>query len=895
MKLESIWLLHHSHTDIGFTLDQPVLWEMERRFIDTAIDACERHADHDGDHAFKWVVETVAPLLYWLEHSSDRQIARFQALEKAGRIEIAGSFLNVVPLADADDYAEMFQPLARLRRDYGFTIRHAMNADVNGHNWTLVDAMLGAGLETFSMAINVHYGGAPFERPGLFHWKGPSGRAIPTLNNWCYPVAGWCGIPTDEKVLTAHVPQIEAMLDKAGWPLPFVLLQAMAYGGDNSTADIEFSEFIRKWNAKGSGPRLRMVTWREFWAAAKPVLAGLSVHAGDWTDYWNFGALSSAKETALARRARSRLRTADLLHASLEGLGVGRGNDVGADRPGRAPEVVLHTAPEYRRQAWQDLETWHEHTWGSFAAGDPEAENSGAAWHHKAKLAWQAHSLSLLLARDGVAELAIRAAREPEDALVLFNPLPWARTVWGDGIPAGCLADPDATHHRSADSSATRHGQDIPSQPEFRVGPVTVPACGYTAVPKSLLYQTCWPWERKGSDTPVVEDNLRRIEFDTATGGIRSWFDKTLGRDLVDRSSPWRFGSVVHEEVRRPEKYDGSPRGKQYGAIEYGLDKDKPVWKPDWQANRRSHVKVQKHMVIEWPDAIEVEQVVEVPGLASPATLLFILPRHENTLEVRANWHMSLETYPESTYLALPFDAPGATVRYDVGGVGIEPERQQLPGTCRDYFHLQNWADFSGAGFGVTIATPDNPLVQFGDFHFAHAQKHFSLERALFLGWITSNYWCTNFPGHQAGQVAARYVLRPYAGGFDETAAHRFGLEVAVPCLPQNAREAMRPQATLPRSGSLLALPALPVMVQHVLPAAWSGAGTGRGLLLRLINASDLTQTATVGSGVLKVMTAARCDLFGNDMARVPVKRGAVSVELAPREQLTLRLVTRKG
>jgi len=54
MKLDEIWILHHSHTDIVFTLDQPILWEMQRRFIDTAIDAAEEYADDSGPDPFRW-------------------------------------------------------------------------------------------------------------------------------------------------------------------------------------------------------------------------------------------------------------------------------------------------------------------------------------------------------------------------------------------------------------------------------------------------------------------------------------------------------------------------------------------------------------------------------------------------------------------------------------------------------------------------------------------------------------------------------------------------------------------------------------------------------------------------------------------------------------------------
>src|SRR6266852_3974663 len=120
-KLETIYLVHHSHTDIGYTHDQPILWELERRFIDAAIDACERQMDQDdsADHAFRWVVETFGPLLHWLEHSSDRQIERFLRLERSKRIEVMGMFVHITPLADTAELVEMFQPIRRLRQDYG--------------------------------------------------------------------------------------------------------------------------------------------------------------------------------------------------------------------------------------------------------------------------------------------------------------------------------------------------------------------------------------------------------------------------------------------------------------------------------------------------------------------------------------------------------------------------------------------------------------------------------------------------------------------------------------------------------------------------------------------------------------------------------------------------------
>jgi alpha-mannosidase len=240
----------------------------------------------------------------------------------------------------------------------------------------------------------------------------------------------------------------------------------------------------------------------------------------------------------------------------------------------------------------------------------------------------------------------------------------------------------------------------------------------------------------------------------------------------------------------------------------------------------------------------------------------------------------------------MPFDVPGARAHLDTAGRGLEPGREQLPNSCRDYFTVQNWVDFSNETFGVTIATPENPMVQLGDFNFGKLQDSFHLDRALLLGWVTNTYWDTNFRGAQPGRVWARYVIRPHAGGYDETAAHRFGVEAANPPVYHTATETARPVASLPRRATLLELPAPPVLTLHVLPDEnqWHAAGQS-AIVIRLLNASEQKQTARIGSGLLKLASVERCDLFGQPMAQLELKNGGASIDIEPRRLAVLRVL----
>jgi alpha-mannosidase len=149
----------------------------------------------------------------------------------------------------------------------------------------------------------------------------------------------------------------------------------------------------------------------------------------------------------------------------------------------------------------------------------------------------------------------------------------------------------------------------------------------------------------------------------------------------------------------------------------------------------------------------------------------------------------------------------------------------------------------------------------------------------MLLGWVTNNYWETNFRAYQPGRVAARYRILPHDGAFDEAQAHRFGLEALYSQpVTQHLHEPAASNPPLPTRGTLLELPELPVIALHI-----KRSEDGKGVIVRLLNTSDRPQTAAVGSGLLRINKAGRCDLLGQVGDALPVSGGRVSIDIPAR------------
>ena len=888
-KVHTLYFIHHSHTDIGYTHDQPIVFDLQERFLDEALHLADKYADREGEGAFRWTVETTFVLSRWLRQASAGQIERFKALERAGRIEVTGMFANLTPLLDTDQLVETFQLLRPLRDDFGFTIRHAMNCDVNGQNWPLVDLLLDVGIEGFTMAINTHFGGAPMQRPNVFWWEGPSGRKILAYNGWPYDTGWRFGIGRDAAMFEeAWWPRVERRLAEIEYPLPVLMVQSFHPFGDNGSAYEPFSRFIDEWNEQGKSPRLVMATPKDWWAAVKVHSDLLPTYRGDWTDYWNFGCISSAREQALNRTSRTRLRAVDALTAAV----LGRSDIL-------AESTLARSYARYRESAWHSLHLWDEHTWGADCSiRAPGAEDTAAQWHHKAGYAYTARSSSLLLQRDALAELAQQVQRKQPDDLLLFNPLPWSRLV--SGIVPQDVASPRGVPE---DVTAGRHFQDrmtydhsrmaasagaAPSQKQLWLKPINVPGFGYAVIPRAQLVE--WEQVAEFSEDVVVENDSFRLTFDLQRGGISSWHDKRLNHEWVDHSADYPFNGFVHEQVADPSHM--WPRNLMF-YMEWLSDEVERSrgWKPEWPVERRGPARVLQHRVYRTPLGYHVIQSLEARGCLGPLKQSVFLPDTENYIECDSWWDMGLTVHPEATYILYPFNLPNANARLDLGGQSMMVGSEQLPGVCLDYFTVQGWVDLSNDELGVIVAMPDNPMVQLGDFHFAHNQAECTLERAMLLGWVTNNYWETNFRAHQPGRVHARYRIRPYSGSFNELQAHRFGLEAAhAQPLLQHLGEPEHHPPLLPKVGSLLQLPQnfspeSPVLTLHI-----KAAERRPGVIVRLFNASDQDQPAEIGSGILRIRSAQWCDLLEKPQGSIDVQNGTVTLN-APARRVTIVLL----
>jgi alpha-mannosidase len=872
VPIKTLYVVNHSHTDVGFTDYQDLCYRQHAEFIDQALDLIEATQDLPPEAQYRWVCEVTGMTERYFAKATSAQVERFKQWHERGYIDVAGMQYNHTPMQMIEQMIRSLYPVRRLRDQYGLSISTAMQCDVNGISWVYADLLPQVGIELLTMAVNPIRGYVPKPVPGAFWWEGPAGNKVLAWNGFHYLWGRSIAKLGDWRFVDQSLPPIVAGLEAdPNYPFDFMYAQSThPIRVDNGPPDSRMPMFVHEWNAQGRTPRIEFTTptafnrlLREQYAQDLPTLRG------DWLDWWSDGVASSAYETGVSRATHEHLLNAEAIGAWLKSEGIAR------------------WAPDRAAAIYEQATLYDEHTWGAFASiAAPTSLWTRGQWNRKANFAYTASAEALdLLAEAGrslartVADPGIEGmfnlgdldprAAYPEtgaDSLLVVNTLPWSREVVVDepeqrgwAAPAGV---PESLFPRDVPWGGYR-----PETPFRRVAG-TVPGMGYAFLPVSSQP----PADDLDAGSGTIENAHYRVRIDPTTGAIAEWYDKALSHDFAGTYEGWQIGQYVYERVESDE-------GRQ--ALFWGdfSMEDFGYWRQDtpWQRWTVASVTVHDPTIEQGRASIAVE--VTGPGIRR-GRCIYTLESGQKALAV--DWLLDKEhqTGIEAVFIAFPFNLGTPSFRADVNGIPFTPDRDQLPGTVRDWYPLGRWIDVSDGERGVMLTPIDAPLVQLGGITTGKFAQTLAPEGATIMSWPLQNHWMVNFKASQGGEIPLRYRLTTHAGAVDDMSATRFGLESTTQ--PLVMRDYLR---TGPHSGQFLEVPGeLPVLLTA------KPADDGDGIIVRIQNLSETDQSVPVRFLAAEPTSARLTTPLEIDGDALPVAGADIIVPVAGRAIQSVRI-----
>ncbi|MCM8830010.1 MAG: hypothetical protein NC824_03320, partial [Candidatus Omnitrophica bacterium] len=173
--IKNIFLIHHTHTDIGYTDIQTSVFNDHIRFLDNVLEYCDRTDGYPEYAKFRWTCEVIWQVEHYFRYRPER-IKEFIKRVKQNRIEITGLYLNLTDLFSLEMLVRSLYPCMELKKRYGIDVTTGMNCDINGLSWAIPQLLNSIGIKYLLMATNEIRGFAPsVKRP--FWWTVPDNKS----------------------------------------------------------------------------------------------------------------------------------------------------------------------------------------------------------------------------------------------------------------------------------------------------------------------------------------------------------------------------------------------------------------------------------------------------------------------------------------------------------------------------------------------------------------------------------------------------------------------------------------------------------------------------------------------------------------------------------------------
>ena len=739
-EIKEIWCMPHSHLDIGYTHPQPLLMELQVDYLDQALDLCDRTRDYPEGARFCWTVEANYILKKWLETAGTEKKNRLIAAIRRGQMCVTALPFHTTPCVNAHEMAYMLSGLDELRSLLGYDLTIAINHDVNGQPWTLSQMLLDSGVDFYLTGINIHFGGIPMPRPAPFLWETADGRRLQSFVGEHYSLFSQFLFTHEHSTARMYegARAYADRLEKKGYAQDYAFLTATnppLY--DNNSPDAELSDLIRRYNEEGHEIRLRLVTAQTL---RDRVMAdrteAMPVYRGDWTDYWNFGAGSTGRETRASRLAKNAVEQSQVIDCFSMERGTHR-------------QRVLD-------KCLDGILVFDEHTWGaSQSVTQPDCPETRSQLTHKLQKAYEAADLAGYLLGSSVESLAGNVHQSNSlSGVTVTNTSAFPQTVE--------LTVPGSFSEPVRQLAALRIKGYVPyleqGEQTRTLGLVTLPPFTTRTVPFAGLLGNREELPAITVAADRIETPYYRVSLDPETGAVRQVTDRKREAALLDETRGWSLFEPVRETVDG-EKNPACRATLFPRDVELG-NRSITQWNHGWQSKRESALRPGRPEISSDGYKLTLTYKLRLPGMEDMEQDI-VFYAYQPGIRMRVRFRKEPVYEPESLYFAIPLRMKaGWQCSYDTAGGFVKLDEEQIGTVCRDWITVDTGVSVYDGGGCVTLSCPDAPLVQVGAFGFGKESRSIArTENPLLLAWTLNNYWDTNFCANQSGWMTFSYDL----------------------------------------------------------------------------------------------------------------------------------------
>lgn len=775
--VKTLYVVHHSHTDIGYTDLQEKVISLQASYIYKVLDIMKNPAYTDF---FRWNCETYFCVEQFLKDAAqnpDSKITEtFFKLVREEKIGFSATYLNFNDLLDTSVCKSRTKEMADLLKSHGISVKTAMFADINGISMGQRDVLIDNGVEFLYTNIHTHHGMYPlYKNQTPFRWENADGKRLLVWNGEHYNLGNTLGIMPNQKGSAADNLKPEELLHENltnyvktchsnGYPYDFLIASVSGVFSDNAPPSTAIADNIKSYNEKyGSEIFIQMVSLQELYRLIKDKIDQAPVYRGDLTDWWAGGIGSTPYAVKHYREAQHMYHLCERLEPNL---------------------TSKH--PQISRIAEDNLLLYAEHTWGHSASIiDPYDTMVLNLDMRKNSYASKAHEgAAMMLNQIDLAHGDIRNYYHTSGRIKVKN-------------PAGCsgiypvefyIENGSMKQARITDAVSS---EVIPSQISPHPRGVLISFCTFFEAyeEKEYLYEEL-PAKKAAFNTGVAcagAEQVRDIvnSYDSCTYrlpyefennwfylsyepyvGITGFINKKTGRSMLkDGTTPF-FTPI----------YEVTPAGlhpqEPFGTTEAGnrLERER----------RNLGRNIRGPHALSSPGTLLKINCREHGDVFTLLELIFSLPgaRHCSVsvkfyeampkIDFKLRLAKELCEDMESVYMPLSLHLPDSELYIKKGAEAFRPGIDQLPGTCMEFYMTDTGMLLSSQEESIAIESLDTPLLSMGKLKYHSItlcdRKTENNQRELY-SWVMNNLWETNFKIDLSGFSEFRYSLHL----FDET------------------------------------------------------------------------------------------------------------------------------